>query len=415
MSARRGTLTMTRYFVQGSPPRDLRQRYLQAVRLRAFSPLTPEGEATEAIGWCAMERPFDLQIEPDKIFHGQYLLLGLRVDRWRIPASLVSAHAADEEQRLLAKLGRDRLGRDQKKELRERVAIRLRRKSMPSTRAYDVVWDLDGGTVLFFSQSKKTQTEFLALFEKTFSLELLEDSPYVAAQRSGIPKAVLRGLEKVEPQSLLRVRPVQEAEPRAAGATEAPLIDRVETTRFLGSEFLLWLWMRTELVKGGVPVPETGEVEVWLEQQIILESAIDANERVTVRGASPSDSAEALEAVRAQKFPVRARLVMQSAERHFACGLVAPRFALSGAAVPEILKDDADEAFLERMELAKELMTLVDRLYAEFLKERLSERFRAAWEPAMASFLQGKPIPRAALEAIQPRPKAARKRTARAS
>src|SRR5262245_44531694 len=60
MGLRRGALTFTRLLVTGKPPRDLRKKYFDAVKLRAFQPLTPDDEASEAVGWCVMERPFDL-------------------------------------------------------------------------------------------------------------------------------------------------------------------------------------------------------------------------------------------------------------------------------------------------------------------------------------------------------------------
>src|SRR3954466_15051272 len=84
----RGALTFTRLFVQGKPPKDLRKRYFDAVRLRKFTPLTPEAEASEAVGWCVIERPFDLDFQPDRIFYDRFVQLGLRVDKWKIPGVL---------------------------------------------------------------------------------------------------------------------------------------------------------------------------------------------------------------------------------------------------------------------------------------------------------------------------------------
>jgi len=69
---------------------------------------------------------------------------------------------------------------------------------------------------------------------------------------------------------------------------------------------------------------------------------------VTVRGAAPSGSPEAREAVRSQKIPVRARLVLRSEERDFSCDLVAQRLAIAGGAIPAVLSKDSDDAFLVR-------------------------------------------------------------------
>ncbi|HYO93639.1 MAG TPA: recombination-associated protein RdgC [Polyangiaceae bacterium] len=424
MSARRGTLTFLRYFVEGKPPRDLRQRYLQAVRLRVFTPLKPEDEATEASGWCVMERPFDLDIGMHNLYADRFVLLGLRVDRWRVPSSVVQSQLVAEEQRLLAKSGRPKLGRQEKKELKQRIVQRLRRKLLPATKAFDVCWDLDAGTVLLFSHSRRLSADFAALFEKTFALRLVEDSPYGAAQRSRPSLATSRVLDGVPPVSYSAGRkrlarasgapsatsvvvaskepaPESNEKPKAdAGESEA-LIERIEGTRFLGPELLLWLWLRTQLVEGPLTLGEHGDYEVWIERQIVLESALDPNERVIVRGAAPADSSEAREAVKAQKFPVRARLVLQGGQKDFACVLDAPRFAIGAGVVPAVLNEQTDEAFLERMELVEQLTQVLDAVYGLFLEHRLTPHWQEGWEPALVAWFEGEPIPPKVLQRLQ--------------
>ncbi|HLV64217.1 MAG TPA: hypothetical protein VKY73_00325 [Polyangiaceae bacterium] len=418
---------MTRFFVRGAPPSDLRKPFLAAIRLRAFQPLDPDGEASEASGWCVLDRPFDLEFEPDKVFEDRFLLLGFRIDRFRVPPAMVRAQMADEEARALARSGKNRLSRNERLELRDKIVRRLRKKLAPSTRTVDVVWDLDGGTVLFFSHSKRVLADFCALFEKTFRLELDEDSPYRAALRANLPRALLRELERVEPTSLRR-KPASDSKPKRAAAPEtangsrgapngadgarkaAPTesdseddpLRRIETTRFLGPEFLLWIWLRGELSTASIRLDRDTELDVWLDQQLTLESPIDKNERVTVRGMAPADAEEAREAVRAGKLPVLARIVFRSDERDFLSGLVAPRFGIAGAKVPAVLKEDAGEAFIDRMALCEELFGLLDGLYRAFLLERLSDTWTSGWEPALAAWSANESVPAAILQKLAP-------------
>ena len=430
MSARRGPLTLTRLFVKGKPPKDLRQRYVQAVRLRAFVPLKPEEEHVEASGWCVMERPFDLDFDAGKIFEDQYLVLGMRIDRFRVPAAMVRAELAGEEQRLLARSGKNRVSRNERLELRDKIVLRLRKKFPPVTRCLDVVWDLDGGTVLFFSHSRRALADCTALFEKTFGLTLDEDSPYLAAERSELPERLLRKLSSVAPLDISQGRKAA-AQARAQAATElkkgegegeAPaegeagdeLFQRVETTRFLGPEFLLWLWLRSELVEQPFELDDSGSYEVWLDQALTLESPLDRNERVTIRGAAPTDAEEAREAIRARKFPVRGRIILQGTARDFKCGLVAPRLGIAAASVPAVLNSEASEAFVERMNLAADLFSALDRLYGLFLRDRLSDTWKAGWEPAIASWVEGDAVPPSALQQLQPAGSRSSKKRARA-
>jgi hypothetical protein len=112
-----------------------------------------------------------------------------------------------------------------------------------------------------------------------------------------------------------------------------------------------------------------------------------------VRGAAPSGSPEAREAVRAQKFPVRARIAIRNEERDFACVLVAHRFAVSSGKIPAVLTKETDDAFQERMSLVERLCQNLDGLYAAFLRDRLSPLWKQAWEPAIVSWADDEPIP----------------------
>ena len=422
MGARSGSLTFTRLFTQGALPKDLRRRFLEAARLRVFQPLKPDDDALEATGWCALERPFDLELDSAKIFHDSYVLLGFRVDRYRIPGALLKSQITDEEQRLLTRSKKAKLSRNEKLEIKERVVTRLRKKVPPTSKAIDMCWHLDSGTVLFFGHSKRTIADFCALFEKTFSLPLIEDSPYTAATRAGLSRELERALKDVEPLSFSsgrkllgkspnKTEPSREqaaaAEPAAGGDD---LLERIESTRFLGSEFLLWLWLRAEIISQPIELGELGQFDVWLDNHLTLQSDIDPNERVTVRGAAPAGSAEAREAVRSQKFPVRARLALRNEERDFACVLVAQRFALASGKIPAVLSKDTDDAFQERMTLVEQLSLSLDRLYAAFLSARLTETWRVGWEPAIVSWADDTAIPSQILAQLSPGKSAARKK-----
>jgi hypothetical protein len=428
----RGALTFTRLFVQGRPPKDLRKRYLEAVRLRKFTPLAAEDEASEAIGWCVIERPFDLDFQPDRMFYDRFVQLGLRVDKWKIPGVLMRSQVADEEQRMLSRAGREKLTRAEKEDIKLRVIGRLRKKILPTSRAFDVLWDLDAGTVLLFTHSARTTEEFAALFETTFGLELQADSPYAAASRAQLSPAMQKLFEKVEPLSFSAGRKAKsalekpakpepdEVEPKLRGKRLvdeeeevdeelAELIERIETTRFLGAELLLWIWLRQELFNEKVALGKLGETEAWIDRKLTLEHVLDKTERVSVRGAQPAGSPEAREAVRNMKLPVSARVVLRIEEQDFAFDFNAPRFLIGGGAVPALLKEEGDDAFLERTTLIERLTGLLDALFAAFLRERLAPSWAKAWQPALVAWMEGENVPASVLKELAAATRAARR------
>jgi DNA recombination-dependent growth factor C len=183
LGALSGSMSATRFHVQGDLPKDVRRSYLERIRLRKFEPLRPEEEAEERAGWCTLAAPFDLELTTPKIFQGSYITLGLRVDRYRFPPAVLNAELGQASQALREKNGQERLSRAQKAELKVRVMQRLRRKYLPSLRATDMVWNLDREELYFWSGSAAMKQHLDALFELSFGLELVPSSPWTEATR----------------------------------------------------------------------------------------------------------------------------------------------------------------------------------------------------------------------------------------
>jgi DNA recombination-dependent growth factor C len=202
VSALRGSLTYARFFVEGEVPDDAHDRFLKAIRKNVLQPLVPEEDAPERTGWCRMAEPFELDLSYEDVFWNEYLNLGVRTDRWAIPGPMLKAKVREAEAELLKQKGRDRLTKHEKKELKDMTAKQLRRQIAPSTRAVDLSWSLNEGVVRFFSQSDKRAAFMIDLFEKTFKLKLVAESPYTLAARLGLTKAQELAWQEAEPSEL---------------------------------------------------------------------------------------------------------------------------------------------------------------------------------------------------------------------
>ncbi|MBN2192800.1 MAG: recombination-associated protein RdgC [Polyangiaceae bacterium] len=198
MGALAGPLTVAKFTVRGELTDDFHTTFLKAIRHRAFKPLTPDEEAEERIGWCAVGSPLDAELSHDAVFYNSYLNLGLRIDKWRLPATLLKAELNDAIAERLQKTGKERLGKTEKDELKDRIATRLKKRILPSMRHFDLVWNLDSMVLWFWSQSQKTQEQLSVLFEQTFGLELVLHSPYVAATALDLTESEAQALSTVE-------------------------------------------------------------------------------------------------------------------------------------------------------------------------------------------------------------------------
>jgi hypothetical protein len=205
LGALRGSLTYSRFFVVGDVPDDLAGASMKRIRANASQPLDPDEDLNERHGWAAIEDPMDTDLDHEKVFFNEYLCLGLRIDRWVVPKPLLNAHLRDAEAQLLEKKGLERLGKKAKADLKLFVLKRLRRQLMPSTKSVDFVWNVNSGVARFFSQSARIHLLVQELFEKTFRLKLVPESPGTAAFREGLgPKGEAR-FDALAPTTLARV------------------------------------------------------------------------------------------------------------------------------------------------------------------------------------------------------------------
>jgi len=196
--ALRGSLTYARFFVEGEPPDDFRERFMRAIRLRAMKPLEPEDEELERSGWAKIGEPFVVDLAYEDVFFNEYVNLGFRTDRWVVPGPVLRTRVKEAEVAYLAKKGRERLSKKEKTELKLMVAKKLRRQMAPATRAVDVSWAVGEGVVRFFSHAQKPAGAMTELFKKTFGLTLIPESPYTAAVRLGLDKGQQKAWHALE-------------------------------------------------------------------------------------------------------------------------------------------------------------------------------------------------------------------------
>jgi DNA recombination-dependent growth factor C len=212
MPALSGSLSYQRFFVDAVLLRDAwpgkagqpwsAARSHDAILAHAMRPLDPKEPDAERSGWCVMGDPMDLALDRSRVYLDGFLNLGLRTDRWAIPSALFKTRVREVEAQEKVRRERERLGRREKAEIKELVTRELRKKLLPSIRAVDLSWSLEENVVRFFTHSKKTTDVMLDLFQKTFGVALVAESPYSLGERIGFSDAQLQAWEALEPTSL---------------------------------------------------------------------------------------------------------------------------------------------------------------------------------------------------------------------
>jgi len=188
------------------------------------------------------------------------------------------------------------------------------------------------------------------------------------------------------------------------------LVDRIETTRFLGGEFVLWLWFSRDVLDGVLAIPGQGVVEIALESSLVLVDPLEDKERVTIRGRDPLGSPEAEHALLLGKLPRQVGLRFTFDQNEWVAMLDAASFALSSVKLPALLSEGEEEHFHERLRFLEQLHDLVQGLYRQFLRVRLSPEWESGLLPAMQRWLRGEVLDAEAYEALHAAAPAAKRR-----
>lgn len=167
------------------------------------------------------------------------------------------------------------------------------------------------------------------------------------------------------------------------------LADLIEKRRYVGREFLVWLWFESEIMESRFEVEGYGPCEIWLEGQLALTME---SEHSRLKGAAPSATPEAHEALRQGKLPAQARVRLNRGELEHAFLFTAESLALSGVKIPKVMKEETDEQFYERMYLLEDLEGMLASLYGRFLGLRLSTAWNDTVAPMIRAWVHDEPV-----------------------
>lgn len=161
------------------------------------------------------------------------------------------------------------------------------------------------------------------------------------------------------------------------------LVDLIAEKRFLGQEFLTWLWWKSEERGGVVALPEDGDIVVVFEKHMLLEFGEgDSNEKLICRGLQTELQEARTGLVMGKKLEqARIQLVHNDYEWNFTMAAALMEFRnvkLPKTAGPDNANDPEEQEgmVLERIFLFEELVRIVLSLFRVFLKQRVSDQWR---------------------------------------
>lgn len=169
------------------------------------------------------------------------------------------------------------------------------------------------------------------------------------------------------------------------------LLERVRKTEFIGREFLLWLWFKSDVNECRFSLGEDGLVELWFDKKIVLESdSEEGTEKVICSGENPHLK-EARFALTKFKSITEATVVLKIGDNEWSFGLDSMWLNFKSLKTPKVMQDtkeDPDGLFYEKFYLIEKAVSAIDSIFASFIEIRTSAEWETEELPALREWVQ---------------------------
>ena len=162
------------------------------------------------------------------------------------------------------------------------------------------------------------------------------------------------------------------------------LVDLMVEKRFVGQEFLTWLWWKSDERGGSVKLENDGDITVAFEKHMLLESGEgESSEKIICTGLQ-TELQEARTGLQMGKKLEQARIVINHNSNEFSFTLAGGLMEYRNVRLPKTENTENDKSgnseevegmILERIYLFEELIRITNTLFGMFLKVRLGEQW----------------------------------------
>jgi hypothetical protein len=161
--------------------------------------------------------------------------------------------------------------------------------------------------------------------------------------------------------------------------------------RFLGNDFLTWLWFAIENDMDQIRQCDAELLDLDVGNRMVLENKLaNGKESITIKG-DAAGMEEALLALSKGALITDMHLVYKSGSAEWQFAVKGESLSFSGLKLPETGPMEAGEEMegiiLEKIFLYEKPFRLLDALYQQFIKLRLSEKWNAQTLPSMKKWI----------------------------
>lgn len=162
--------------------------------------------------------------------------------------------------------------------------------------------------------------------------------------------------------------------------------------KFLGNEFLTWLWFVIENERELIENPEQEPVILGIGNRISFENRLndDSVETITIKG-DDAGLEEGVLALRKGSLVTELNISMKIGESEWRFNVKGESLNFSTLKHPETAaletKDDRDGAVLEKAYLYNKAIDVVDHMFKKFMTLRISDKWQGDVVPRMKAWI----------------------------
>ena len=176
-----GSCSLTRYIVEDPLPDDYLDTFPALIQRYSFKGFDESSDAERATGWVNIMDMFDSNFNRMQYLKEPYLAMTWRIDARTVPNKALKQYSLEAERKVMEMEELDFLPKGKRKEIKEMTRIGLLKRAIPTSKIYDMIWNLDKGYVLFGGANRKLCDEFASFFHKCFNLRLGSVYPWLTA------------------------------------------------------------------------------------------------------------------------------------------------------------------------------------------------------------------------------------------
>ncbi len=162
--------------------------------------------------------------------------------------------------------------------------------------------------------------------------------------------------------------------------------------KFLGLEFLTWLWFSIENAPDALADPEAEVTRIDIGNRMVLVNSMHGvRESITIQG-DDAGLEEGMTALKKGALVAEMNLVCTVLDQEWRFTLKGESLSISGIKLPETAPPETDQdmegAVLEKIYLYEKIFKLADRLFGMFIRQRVSPEWKSRVTPDIRAWIQ---------------------------